>query len=410
KREFNSLQLLDGAILTHNPLDPSEMNDDTNGDGSLADEKTGSGRFRKVDLMIDSQVKLASGGSINVDKAGYPASSSTALKGYGVGGGGTVIGNGCARNENECLGGGAGYAGIGYAGSGSGSSGGVIYNNDPNITNDVNFEWGSAGGYSRPFAPGGSGGGRIRLEVAGTFEMSDDSSISANGDNGKNKGDPHGSFGGAGSGGTIKIVMSRYISGNSPRVSAAATGYVGDNGSYKLTKNSLKGTATLVNLSSNGSAGPAISSDGGFSADGTSMWSGGGYPNFLGSGSGGRIYIKALSSGGVTILKKLVANSRPGLVPANQFNPYSLQVGDTIEVDLTIGSYIGSPTIVDEMLTLPLGSNPLKFCKFNSGTFVKPVGTSATALPAPDGKTVTISNLPANSNNPQLMTYKCTVQ
>ncbi len=400
KREFNSLQLLDGAGLTHNPIDPSEMNGDTTGNGSLADETTGSGRFKKVDLIIDDKVKLASNSSINVDKAGYPASSSTATKGYGIGGGGTVIGNGCARGSDQCLGGGAGYGGVGYAGSGSGSVGGAIVNNNQNILNDSDFEWGSAGGYSRQLAPGGHGGGRIRLVVAGTFEMSDDSSISANGENGQNTGDPHGSFGGAGSGGTIKITMSKYIGNNSPRISAAATGYVLDNGSYTFTKNSLRGTATLVNLGSNGSAGPTIYSDGGFSSDGTgAFWAGGGNPNFLGSGSGGRIYIEQTGQG-VSVKKVLEPVRRAD--GATSFNPYALQMGDTIEVDIWLGHFTGTISLTDDFLK-QLGTTTPAICKWN-GTNVSP------AVSGHDNSTISWSLDSSYSDGAKKVYYYCVVQ
>jgi len=121
-------------------------------------------------VISATDVTIASGGSINADGQGF--------------------------NGSQGPGGAINLGGGGYGGAGGGSGGGAAYGTAVGPT-----AVGSGGGAnSAVYHRGGSGGGAIELNVAGTITV--DGTLSANGDDGTYYGGAHG---GGGSGGSVWI-------------------------------------------------------------------------------------------------------------------------------------------------------------------------------------------------------------
>ncbi|HVY67566.1 MAG TPA: discoidin domain-containing protein, partial [Patescibacteria group bacterium] len=139
-RSYNNLTV--NGILTHN------YNSATTGTASLV----------KLNLQINGNLTVASGGSINVDGRGYPSS-----EGPGAGGDGSNIAGG----------GSYGGAGGAYA---TGAAAGPVYGS---TSSPVDLGSGGGGSPSAASTGGGSGGGAIILNVTGTTTVS--GVISANG-------------------------------------------------------------------------------------------------------------------------------------------------------------------------------------------------------------------------------------
>ena len=139
---------------------------------------THSAKNPNFNLSITGNLSIESGGWICADG-----------KGFGCGEG---TGKGNAANNGS----GAGYGGMG--GDSLGAVGGFCYGS---ITNPVDL--GSGGGLaSYSEIPGGSGGGRIAIHVAGV--LTNNGTISANGSRGVYS-NYYSSGGGGGSGGTVNI-------------------------------------------------------------------------------------------------------------------------------------------------------------------------------------------------------------
>lgn len=242
KRTFKSLTIRNNAVLTHNAITVPDMSQDINppgGDKSLADETTGTARWKKVDLEVTGNIILENGG-INVDGKGYPGGQSQEQNGYGPGGGTYAY---YRDNEDHSIfsasGGHSGRGGRGYIdrqpwASGDpipdhrvtphgGINGGSQYNRD---ANNPLFEFGSGGGdtwvrndgYSNLLGHhatqvhlvGGAGGGRVRIISDGILKGTGGSYVTANGGNGKYDEQTDAKcrsegWSGAGAGGTIWI-------------------------------------------------------------------------------------------------------------------------------------------------------------------------------------------------------------
>ena len=128
-----------------------------------------------VTVTLDATIDA--GGGITADGKGYGP-------GFGTGAGRSVLAT------NVYTGGGAGYGGVGGP-SAYGAAGGISYGT---VDQPINF--GSGGGNGNPQgAPGGSGGGDVRLIVNGTLTLN--GRVSADGLVGKGPGS------GGGSGGSV---------------------------------------------------------------------------------------------------------------------------------------------------------------------------------------------------------------
>ncbi|MCX6872195.1 MAG: carboxypeptidase-like regulatory domain-containing protein, partial [Verrucomicrobia bacterium] len=155
----------------------------------------------EINLSVLGDAVIGVGGRISADGKGYGTG-----QGEGAGGAGGLGG------------GGGGHGGQGGGGSGSG---GIAYGSLTQPT-----AWGSGGGRCSPVATAGSGGGAVRLSVAGVLTV--DGQLSAKGTDGQSNGS-YGTGGGAG-------------------------------GSIYLTVGTLAGTGSI---SANGGSGPAAGGGGG---------------------------------------------------------------------------------------------------------------------------------------------------
>ena len=145
----------------------------TNGLLTYLDQQVG------IELTVLGDAVIGLGGRISADGKGY----------------GTGQGTGAGGNCGTTGGGGGGHGGQG--GSGSGCGGGSAYGSltQPTI-------WGSGGGRCEYVATAGSGGGAVRLSVAGVLTV--DGHLSAKGTDGA----VNGSYGtGGGSGGSIYLTV-----------------------------------------------------------------------------------------------------------------------------------------------------------------------------------------------------------
>lgn len=249
QRNFNSLKIKNGGIVTHEPLVPgTDFNISNNSLNTI----------KKVDLKIATDLTLESGGKIDVTGKGYPGgrilncsinvNPSDWTNGYGYGRGNFAQGNA----GDYAYGSGGGYFGDGgngvsFSNPSPYSVSGGQDSRKPNIPEDIGY--GAGGGASQDHkwsgtenytgcSYGGDGGGMIILDVTGKVIFNDSTSvISANG--GKplvrlknsiptiyvdpdtyycvGSCDERETFGGGGSGGYIRI--------KTPQIIYPSTGY-----------------------------------------------------------------------------------------------------------------------------------------------------------------------------------------
>lgn len=404
KRHFKSLTIQNNGLLTHNAVTPAEAAANINGTITVTDDTTGTGRWKKVDIEVDTDITLKARGTINVDAKGYPGGSGYYnfgtsgidghINGYGPGfSAGTTGGD-------ETGAGGASY--IGAGGSGTTTPGGATYTN--------NFDFGSGSG--AVFLTGGAkvyegiaGGGRIRLKSLASLQMDITTSISANGGNGaayrtaNTFTSNHYSVTGGGSGGSIEITIAKLITTDTSLnlsvnhgaggIEHDETGIGGNGGVVGEVDSDINAVATGqidgLNI--------PISAAGGSSES----WSN----SYGGNGGGGRIVMTKITQEGVSINKTLEPVSRGGVVNTG-FNPYALQKNDKITVKLGLaGLQIGqSVEIKDEYLAIPGGS-----VKCQSA-----VDTSDTAIPNPSINPNSIVWTFSPTSPTQILSYQCTVQ
>lgn len=156
--EFRSLVIRGNGVVTHPPMGTDSPS---------------------LDLTVVGDMVIEAGSSLDVSQAGFGPGD-----GPGAGGAGYLYG------------GGAGHGGSGGWNYYSGSSSGAAYGS---LSNPATA--GSGGGASNGFgAPGGRGGGLVRLQVGGSLTL--DGSILANGGDGAASSQ---GGGGGGSGGSIWI-------------------------------------------------------------------------------------------------------------------------------------------------------------------------------------------------------------
>lgn len=181
KRTFKSLTITgSNGKLTHQAVTVADMAQDiTGGNKSLADETTGTARWKKVDIDVVGTITLSGNAIINADGLGYLGGQGNDQDGYGPGGGG----HGHA-DITEVYANGGSYGGQGGEGGNAGSA--------SSNYGDKNYpiDFGSGGGHAyntkgagNASQPGGNGGGRIFLE-AGELNINLGSRISADGTKG----------------------------------------------------------------------------------------------------------------------------------------------------------------------------------------------------------------------------------
>ena len=180
----------------------------------------------RLDLTILTDATVALGGAISVDGQGY--------------GSDTGPGHGISANYGS----GAGYGGRGGAGD---NDGGLPYGS---ITAPVDL---GSGGGAKPggYAPGGAGGGAIRLTVSGTLLLN--GRVTANGTSGAGN---SGGAGGGGSGGSL-FVSAGTLAGSGGISATGGTGgsiygYAGGGGGGRIAIYSRTNEFIGANTAGNG--------------------------------------------------------------------------------------------------------------------------------------------------------------
>jgi hypothetical protein len=367
---MKSLTLQNGAVMTHDAITASDIN------RSLPASDPGyllsSGQAKLVDIRLSGNLTIQSGSSINVSGKGFPGGMVSEIG--GLGGDGSIYGrgfgpgasNGFSSSAANIFGASASYGGLG-GGWGTSVSGGptsgVTYGDEYHPD-----QWGSGSGAVRNWDDGNpgskngvAGGGRIYIEandiiMPSKTDVNDHSSgILANG---SWAGAQSSTAVGAGSGGSIWIrirnqdstTIFKAIGGQTPYGTVAGgwgdrnTRY-GAPGSMHFKGLEIGGDALLQDIRADGGGADGITPTGG-------SYTGGG---------GGRAVIELLNSA-VSIKKSLLPVSRPTGATFNPvFNPYALQLGDVIKVDMLVSQITPPTTISDKFLTIGGGA-------FASGT------------------------------------------
>ncbi len=295
QHEFNNLAVIDNGIVTH-----------------AAFVATAPGGV-PLELMIAGEMTVEANSRIDVSAKGWPGGS-----------GEPRVGRGSMSPDSG--GGGAGHGGFGGAGQDgepSSSLGGVVYGSFvlPTMA-------GCGGGNSVDHESiGGSGGGIIRLTVAGTLTV--DGGIHADG------GDTEGAWGGAGAGGSIWLQAGTLAGSGSITANGGSTEFGGGGAGGRIAAyyagNSFTGTMAAVGGAGYNSGGPGTI---------YSRASGEQHP---------RLVIDNAGNSGATFLNgSVVSNGMPDLtasggavVQFSAYNPvhvYSLQVLTGAAVTPYLGS------------------------------------------------------------------------
>lgn len=357
KRRFKSLSVINGATLTHSEVSVSDLSGDVI-------NSTGSGRWKKVDIEVTGDIRLESGGKIDVSGKGYPGGSITTspqcpaednlngvTDGYGPGFGKKFHKR---TDVDPPYAGAGGFGGDGGDGTIAGSGGG---------TYDNTFDFGSGGGAAYAIrtgnlfgsgedwgcSTGGNGGGRIRLIVNGELYLDASSGIYANGNpitDGDRILEGQSVNGGAGSGGQIILSAGKYnFAVNNTTADVAAKGFGGG----------ADGIVRFINFS-----GRAVN----ISASGGEMTSGG--------GGGGRITITQTGFG--SLLKKTIESvTRDGSQITNNY--YDLQMGDTVTVKIDFSQMADNH---DSGATFTLTDQWLQYSEGGANYYCEPLSAGGT--------------------------------
>lgn len=431
---FKSLIVQNGGVVTHEALTVAEASScDTNGNYSIldsADPQTAeciNARNKKVDIEVEGDITLFSGGSINVDEKGYPGGHVDIDRvcqnnAYGPGRGGDC------KYQDNVSGNGGSFGGYGNSSFGAAFTNvGSIYNY---LSSSGELEFGSGGGAvgynggggDYAGSKGGAGGGRIMLKC-GNLITNPGTYISADGGFGLTIGTEINITGGGGSGGVIVVDADTINMGSetvrnsqSPSGNPYPTkveGLPDDSGEipFKFSATVAGGKNQTDNTGNDSSdhygsdgvlqirnANNTVGSLFQMSAQGgracgryaSKFCSGRDNPfdnydtRVDGSGGGGGwIVVQKDIEQLVTIKKALQPISRPGApagdcTPAvgatNCFNPYALQKGDRIKVNLEVTNLVpGTLILTDEMLKVPYSTLDTAFCDYQASTLLEGV-------------------------------------
>jgi len=411
-RKFQSLTLSNNAKLTHNGVTIPEMiSDDSNVNKSLADEVYGTARWKKVDIETAGDLIIKDTSNINVTGKGYPGGVFCNASGTGVCS--TTLNAKAGYGPGGSFGGqwpwGAGTTNCGY-GASYGSLGSAMKDCLTNLVDtsvakygdaDLNLanklEFGSGGGGLQVPAgtnstlTGGSGGGRIKLLISGTLNLSpvnNPNVILANGGNGACYGATSPSCGAGGSGGSI-LIKSKFFSIPNTGVALGI-----EAGAPKMT------TATPGSVSSDVYLPIFFQAKGGDGGLGGASQGGG--------GGAGRIMVKKLLLSSTPTLKKTLTAQKRGGVSNSSFDPYTLQKDDEIGVLVEVYGVEEPLVFRDSWLKSSNGS-----CQYvsNSGEF------NLTSSPWPagsdnaDGYSLSLdSGMKDAGTGAILISYQCKVQ
>jgi len=311
-RHFNSLTLLGSAKLTIDPISTADLNInniqfDTLKDAAL---NNGKARWRKVDIIVDGEIKLSNASQIDVTGDGYAATYGRAAGGANQGGS--------------------------FAGAGGGNISAVYPVDFQSKMIANNFDYTST--YTEtavkyPLFDAGSGagsasagGGRIHLS-AKTISVDQTAAIKADG--------ASGAIGGAG-------------------------------GMIWLDAQTFNFSSSLPETSVSGGTGTPAGSNGYIYADSfvpSIISANGGTASTGGGGGGGRIilHMTVAQANQPIITKTSKISERPGATgtAVTDLNPYALMLGDKVLVNIAVsGLNITTPvpvTVEDDFLTSQTG-------------------------------------------------------
>ncbi|MDD5146475.1 MAG: fibronectin type III domain-containing protein [Candidatus Pacebacteria bacterium] len=183
--------------------------------GNLTHSTHSAAHLYSINLIVNNDLTIESGGFINVNERGY--AGGVRASGSGPGGG-----NGTSTLSCCASGGGGAYGGNG--GSGASCGGGVGYGS---TTQPIDLGSGGGGDYGdSSYGNGGAGGGAIKISVTGTF--TNNGSITANATSGILSGWANG---GGGAGGSIWITAGTLL-GNGTTTANGGNGAYAYNGDY----------------------------------------------------------------------------------------------------------------------------------------------------------------------------------
>ncbi len=348
KRHLKSLSMQNNARLTHSAPTYAESTSMIETTTTIADDSIGTGRWKKVDLITDTNFFMDATSKIDLSGLGYPAGYRVSdadqhFDGYGPHGG-----------RGEYHGWETRIAGQGGGNAGKGGDGWDITENSwNNLSTYSTFDFGSGGGAALYYEDGlrgvngANGGGRVRIK-SHSFTMKSGSEIITNGNvaNTACTGcSDEGAGGGGGAGGSAIIEFIESIDNDGTLIPPSANGGGGANSSNGILLIKIPGITNMnANVKSNG---------------GAVAWSG-----YSGGGGGGVVVIRQITKSSPGIKKQLVAVDRAG---SASFNPYGLQKDDIIEVqieahNLNLGQVT---TIEDEILSTQDQTYTISRCEPN---------------------------------------------
>lgn len=397
RHNINSLYIADGGVLTHDAL--VYPRDFAVGPGNIEMYLlSAEGKRRKVDLNVAGDLTFEHGGRINVDGKGFPGKLGVNVAadcndncGFGYGPGG---GESADTHDALAFGGGGGYGGDGGNGVGNGGGGdaGVFPVSLFGEAYTIDTAWhGSAGGAARKHdnpaegsTDGRAGGGVVFIQARDVITAPVSGFLGRGGKitaAGIAAGDGGGTCisnkrcSGAGSGGSIYLFLRNYSANTKFNVSSdgGLSNVSGRSGvdSSPVLSGFANDLGYLMTINADGGrAGPSyryyVNSIFGimiphYDLDAKDSGVGGG---------GGRIMIQANDTF-MTIEKKIEPVERvnsTGIV--DDFNPYSLQVNDTVKVKIRVIN-IKNGAIVSDV--------PLKEVGVSGGYVCRPISSSPTA-------------------------------
>lgn len=433
-REFTSLTVKNNAVLTHKAVTVGDMTQDiTGGNESLADETTGTARWKKVDVETTGDIIFDTGGRIDVTGKGYPAATSrfeniqpdySDGRGYGPSGGESMDIH--DQNDPRSRGAGGGNGGVGTDGYGGEHDNNTVFRRGGAVNTfspPSSFDFGSGGGFAHAHnepgggacssktaeASGGAGAGRVKLVSTDgkiKFQNSYDpfdpatdivSSIKADGltggysmtrGGGWCKGVEAWAWGGGGAGGQIWL-------------EAQAIEYPGNKTGF-WPAHTLANGSTIVTGEFSSNAIYNLSADG------------------IGSprGGGGVIYVKLMQLPTLKFTKQIKPVTRSsatsGGIATNltDFNPYALQSGDKIKVEISVDNIDVTAsqkvTLTDDLLKILYGPlNEHKCTDADSLSVLPAAACTSSGYDSANDKVIWTDCQPSAKST--VFSYQCTI-
>jgi len=348
--------------------------------------KNNQNNTRRIDsgltLNVETEVKIEGERGVNLNGVGYPGwgnefknSGYSQQRGAGTGGG----------ESSDTLGAGASYARSG--GVPSGTFWGTGKNTYGDASENISKSFLGSGGGSSKANIGGAGGGALKIAVP-TLTIRSKNAIEANGNGGIVIGNPKNVSGGSGGKIVIKVTdfnLESVDSGSTKNSVASSKGYgfsVGDgvnnvsggSGGYIIlmydnsNDDDINAGIYSIRLPVSGGVGVKDVTDADTDGAANAEW----------NGQDGIIsVVRKTESQTASIKKWLLPIDRPnetGISNAN-FNPYSLQLNDTIQVNLEVANLTaGAESLIEDEILKIYGSQ--ERCEPIAETIIDPANST----------------------------------